>query len=80
MELNISPYPVSGHTGNVSRTMFKLEVIQQPIQARASGWGTRGLSTCLVYRHRLTMPADTRRPVDPPPVIDLHVFEGSQDV
>ncbi|KAK9254535.1 velvet factor-domain-containing protein [Lipomyces tetrasporus] len=44
---------------------FKLEVAQHPVQARASGWGSR---------------SDTRRPVDPPPVVNLYVYLDGVDV
>ncbi|CAN6637343.1 hypothetical protein TRVA0_016S01354 [Trichomonascus vanleenenianus] len=37
---------------------YHIEIMQQPIQARAMGWGSK---------------ADSRRPVDPPPVINLHI-------
>ncbi|KAK9461437.1 velvet factor-domain-containing protein [Lipomyces oligophaga] len=44
---------------------FTLDIVQNPVQARASGWGTR---------------ADARRPVDPPPVINLYVYRDGDDV
>ncbi|KAK9452109.1 velvet factor-domain-containing protein [Limtongia smithiae] len=44
---------------------FRLEIAQQPVQARASGWGTR---------------SDTCRPVDPPPVVNFYVLQNGVDI
>lgn len=51
------PAPTSNSTASASPS-FDLEVIQQPLQARAMGWGSK---------------ADSRRPVDPPPVISFNI-------
>ncbi|KLU89732.1 hypothetical protein MAPG_08701 [Magnaporthiopsis poae ATCC 64411] len=44
------------------RLFYHLEVIQQPERARACGSGPKSTSD--------------RRPVDPPPVVELRIFEG----
>ncbi|KAK9377496.1 velvet factor-domain-containing protein [Lipomyces chichibuensis] len=57
---SMQPQTATPHVCN-----FKLEVAQHPVQARASGWGSR---------------SDTRRPVDPPPVVNLYVYLDGLDV
>ncbi|GKT49355.1 developmental and secondary metabolism regulator veA [Colletotrichum spaethianum] len=49
-------------TRNGSRMFYELKVLQQPERARACGSGQKS--------------AADRRPVDPPPVVQLHVYEG----
>lgn len=44
--------------------VYNLDVVQQPVQARAMGWGSK---------------ADSRRPVDPPPVINLSILNDRSD-
>jgi hypothetical protein len=62
-----------------TRTLqYNLTIIQEPAKARACGAGPR--CTCLSpfhsYLHSLTQPAAAdRRPVDPPPVVELRIFE-----
>lgn len=73
------------------RLWYQLQVIQQPERARACGAGPKCKSwreSCrrlmarpCVYtegEHRLTAPTASadRRPVDPPPVVELRIFEG----
>ncbi|OAG01814.1 uncharacterized protein CC84DRAFT_222445 [Paraphaeosphaeria sporulosa] len=45
---------------------YSLQVIQQPERARACGSGAKSSAD--------------RRPVDPPPIVELKVFEGEQDI
>ncbi|KAF1966410.1 hypothetical protein BU23DRAFT_486664 [Bimuria novae-zelandiae CBS 107.79] len=45
---------------------YSLHVIQQPERARACGSGAKSSAD--------------RRPVDPPPIVELKVFEGDQDI
>ncbi|KAH7073657.1 velvet factor-domain-containing protein [Paraphoma chrysanthemicola] len=45
---------------------YSLQVIQQPERARACGSGAKSSAD--------------RRPVDPPPIVELRVFENDQDV
>ncbi|KAJ4289834.1 velum formation- protein [Kalmusia sp. IMI 367209] len=45
---------------------YSLQVIQQPERARACGSGAKSSAD--------------RRPVDPPPIVELRVFEGEQDI
>ncbi|KXH36069.1 hypothetical protein CSIM01_13613 [Colletotrichum simmondsii] len=49
-------------TRSGSRMWYELKVLQQPERARACGSGQKS--------------AADRRPVDPPPVVQLHVYEG----
>jgi len=49
-------------TRNGKRMFYELKVLQQPERARACGSGQKS--------------AADRRPVDPPPVVQLHVYEG----
>ena len=62
------------------RLRFHLEVLQQPMRARACGSGPRCItclprSSPLLSTNTLTASAD-RRPVDPPPVVRLKVLSG----
>jgi hypothetical protein len=50
------------YTKGGRRLWYKLTVLQQPERARACGSGSKS--------------ANDRRPVDPPPVVELRVFEG----
>jgi len=45
---------------------YSLQVIQQPERARACGSGAKSSAD--------------RRPVDPPPIVELRVWEGDQDI
>jgi len=45
---------------------YNLQVIQQPVRARACGSGAKSSAD--------------RRPVDPPPIVELRVFENEQDI
>ncbi|PSN68512.1 hypothetical protein BS50DRAFT_367650 [Corynespora cassiicola Philippines] len=45
---------------------YQLNVIQQPERARACGSGAKSSAD--------------RRPVDPPPIVELRVFEGEQEI
>jgi hypothetical protein len=62
--------PVSNETTSSSsrvtkegkRITYALQVIQQPERARACGSGAKSSAD--------------RRPVDPPPIVELRVFEG----
>lgn len=45
---------------------YALQVIQQPERARACGSGAKSSAD--------------RRPVDPPPIVELRVFEGEQEI
>lgn len=45
---------------------YQLQVIQQPERARACGSGAKSSAD--------------RRPVDPPPIVELRVFEGEQEI
>jgi len=68
----VAPAPVAGlSAGHVvverltkdnRRLFYRLEVIQQPERARACGSGPKSSAD--------------RRPVDPPPVVELRIFEG----
>jgi hypothetical protein len=66
--------PVSNETKNSSvrttkdgrQIRYTLQVIQQPERARACGSGAKSSAD--------------RRPVDPPPIVELRVFENDQDI
>jgi hypothetical protein len=66
--------PVSNETkSSAARTTkdgrqirYALQVIQQPERARACGSGAKSSAD--------------RRPVDPPPIVELRVFEGEQEI
>jgi Velvet factor len=59
---------------------YTLNVKQQPERARACGAGARGeflrLSQSLRFSTDRNIACADRRPVDPPPVVELRVFEG----
>lgn len=55
---NFNQAPTTTAT-TTNNLIYNLEVVQHPIQARAMGWGSK---------------ADSRRPVDPPPVINLLIL------
>ncbi|CAK7265153.1 hypothetical protein SEPCBS119000_001367 [Sporothrix epigloea] len=57
------PVVMSRMTRGGSCLWYQLEVIQQPERARACGAGPKSSAD--------------RRPVDPPPVVQLRIFEGS---
>lgn len=65
------------------RLWYKLTVIQQPQRARACGSGPKCKScllreTCLKYPGaNYCLASADRRPVDPPPVVELRIFEGN---
>lgn len=52
------------HQSSSPALVYNLDVVQQPVQARAMGWGSK---------------ADSRRPVDPPPVINLSIINDRND-
>ncbi|KAF2209186.1 hypothetical protein CERZMDRAFT_70332, partial [Cercospora zeae-maydis SCOH1-5] len=63
--------PVDNETkSSISRTTaegrlltYEMTVLQQPVRARACGQGAKSSAD--------------RRPVDPPPIVELRIFEGS---
>ncbi|KAJ9141904.1 Sexual development activator [Pleurostoma richardsiae] len=57
------PTIVERNTRGGRKLFYRLEVIQQPERARACGSGPKSSAD--------------RRPVDPPPVVELRIFEGS---
>jgi len=62
--------------------LYKMEVIQQPEQARACGSGAKCKSTAERAPEEATnnLPASAdRRPVDPPPVVELKIYECDGD-
>ncbi|KAF1944908.1 hypothetical protein EJ02DRAFT_72108 [Clathrospora elynae] len=69
-----STIPVSNETKSQSirttkdgrQLRYDLQVIQQPERARACGSGAKSSAD--------------RRPVDPPPIVELRVFENDQDI
>lgn len=69
-------------TPDKRRISYELVVIQQPVRARACGSGPRctKLFPLVQYDTLLTLiPASAdRRPVDPPPVVQLRVQEGEK--
>ncbi|CAZ83608.1 unnamed protein product [Tuber melanosporum] len=67
----ISIHDVSETVATVSRTLqngtkleYRMQVLQQPERARACGQGAKSHAD--------------RRPVDPPPVVELRLFEGHE--
>ncbi|KAF2633296.1 sexual development activator VeA [Macroventuria anomochaeta] len=72
--MSLSVIPVSNETKNTShrttkdgrRIRYDMQVIQQPERARACGSGAKSSAD--------------RRPVDPPPIVELRIFENDQDV
>lgn len=60
-----------------NRTLqYDLTIIQQPAKARACGAGPRCMCSSPSQYHLLIKPAAAdRRPVDPPPVVELRIFE-----
>lgn len=60
-----------------NRTLqYDLTIIQQPAKARACGAGPRCKSSHSFASHPLTdIAAADRRPVDPPPVVELRMFD-----
>ena len=71
---SLTVIPVSNETKNTSqrttkdgrRIRYEMQVIQQPERARACGSGAKSSAD--------------RRPVDPPPIVELRIFENDQDV
>lgn len=63
------------------RITYELVVIQQPVRARACGSGPRCMQSSPFGSkspaNSVTASAD-RRPIDPPPVVQLRVFEGEK--
>ena len=59
---------------------YTMSVVQQPERARACGAGAKCKMHSLVFSpsraDNITASAD-RRPVDPPPIVDLQIFEGT---
>ena len=72
--MSLSVIPVSNETKNTThrttkdgrRIRYDLQVIQQPERARACGSGAKSSAD--------------RRPVDPPPIVELRIYENDQDV
>lgn len=72
--MSLTVIPVSNETKNTShrttkdgrRIRYEMQVIQQPERARACGSGAKSSAD--------------RRPVDPPPIVELRIFENDQDV
>jgi hypothetical protein len=72
--MSLTVIPVANETKNTShrqtkdgrRIRYDLQVIQQPERARACGSGAKSSAD--------------RRPVDPPPIVELRIFENDQDV
>ena len=59
---------------------YKLHVMQQPERARACGAGAKCKQRNFSKGHLLTFTASAdRRPVDPPPVVKLQVFQATAD-
>ena len=63
---------------------YQLTVLQQPMRARACGMGAKCkkiYNTIPLYYNMLTagLAHADRRPVDPPPVIELKIFSGTGD-
>lgn len=54
-------------------SVYALEVIQQPQRARACGFGDK-VSSVVISRPQLTGSQD-RRPLSPPPIIQLRIFD-----
>lgn len=62
---------------------YKLEVVQQPEKARACGSGPRCMcdqQLCVSVTDHLSLASADRRPVDPPPVVELRVYANDVDV
>ncbi|KAL9110987.1 MAG: hypothetical protein Q9227_004602 [Pyrenula ochraceoflavens] len=67
-------------TFNGRTLTYKLYVMQQPERARACGSGAKCNSFLRTGKPMLTLIASAdRRPVDPPPVVKLQVFEKFND-
>ena len=72
--MSLSVIPVSNETKNTShrttkdgrRIRYEMKVIQQPERARACGSGAKSSAD--------------RRPVDPPPIVELRIFDNDQEV
>lgn len=72
--MSLSTIPCSIETKNQSqrttkdgrRIRYEMQVIQQPERARACGSGAKSSAD--------------RRPVDPPPIVELRIYENDQDV
>ncbi|KAJ4378929.1 velum formation- protein [Didymella sp. IMI 355093] len=72
--MSLSTIPCAIETKNQSqrttkdgrRIRYEMQVIQQPERARACGSGAKSSAD--------------RRPVDPPPIVELRVYENDQDV
>ncbi|KKY24897.1 putative sexual development activator [Phaeomoniella chlamydospora] len=62
---NVTTAKSSRRTVDGRRLTYQLHVLQQPERARACGNGAKASAD--------------RRPVDPPPVVELRVFEGEDD-
>lgn len=72
--MSLSTIPCSNETKNTAhrttkdgrRIRYEMQVIQQPERARACGSGAKSSAD--------------RRPVDPPPIVELRIYENDQDV
>ena len=84
--MSVRPAERQGEVSRVSRSgrriTYCLQVIQQPERARACGAGAK----CEQVEHvndvvgaDMMIASADRRPVDPPPVVQLRVFEGEGD-
>ncbi|KAF2752411.1 hypothetical protein EJ05DRAFT_446713 [Pseudovirgaria hyperparasitica] len=54
--------PISTVTSVDGATSYMLSVLQQPKTSRACGYGEKAF--------------EQRRPIDPPPIIELHIFDN----
>ena len=82
--VNEKEHTVSRITREGKNITYKLSVMQQPERARACGAGAKCALTSIYFQlvdrkgkltGLLTASAD-RRPVDPPPVVELRIFES----
>ena len=68
------------YTQQGKRLTYKLNVLQQPQRARACGSGQKCSSLHPSAPLILTTTASAdRRPVDPPPIVELNIYEGEND-
>lgn len=67
-------------TRNGKQITYCMKVLQQPERARACGSGAKCMFFVIVHLLPLILTSITasadRRPVDPPPIVELRVFEG----
>ena len=62
---------------------YKLKVLQQPERARACGSGAKCMSLQCATDEQdtngIAIASADRRPVDPPPIVELRIFEGENE-